>query len=213
MTLSTNCQWCHRLTTGTTHVDLVVLAVYLLSKEGGKTAWDTEDIAVRAFELSPARFAWRKRKDQINLELVRVSLSDAKKTEKGGRIEGSGRTGWSLSPEGHRWANGAADVLLLENHDRSRELGRGGSIDEQRWRRERERLVGCRAWAAWSENPTANIPMRDVREVFRIDDYADDRMRAAKIMRLQDLFAGDEAVCQFLATMAGHLKTGDVSDG
>lgn len=211
--MSIHCRWFSLLTTPSSHVDLVVLAVYLLGRAGGRTAWDTEDVAVKVFELSPTRFAWQKRKDQINLELVRVSLSDAKKPEKGGLIEGSGRTGWSLSPAGLDWARTAAEAMLLESHERSREAGRGGSIDEQRWRRERERLVGCLAWATWNDNPSADVPLRDVREVFRIDSYADHRMRAAKIARLQEMFADDDRVRDFLARMAGLLRSEDISDG
>ncbi|MFZ2068557.1 MAG: hypothetical protein WAV27_21505, partial [Xanthobacteraceae bacterium] len=52
--------------------EVVVLATYLA---GGRTSYtDTEDIAVKANEIAPGRFAWRKYKEQINIETVRKRL-------------------------------------------------------------------------------------------------------------------------------------------
>jgi hypothetical protein len=62
---------------GLSNHEIVTLAVYLL---GGDTQYlDTEDIAVKANEIAPGRFTWRKYSDQINIENVRAFLSDAKK--------------------------------------------------------------------------------------------------------------------------------------
>jgi hypothetical protein len=86
------------LTHQLTQCEIVILAVHLLG--GDQHAVDTEDVAIKAHELAPGRFSWRKYPEQINLELVRVYLSDAKKPEKGGLLLGSGRTGWSLTTHG-----------------------------------------------------------------------------------------------------------------
>ena len=56
---------------------MVIFAVYLLG--GGQKFVDTEDIAKKADQMSPGNFSWRKYQDQINLELIRVFLSNAKK--------------------------------------------------------------------------------------------------------------------------------------
>lgn len=184
------------------HSDLVVLAVYLLG--GDRKAVDTEDVAVRVYELSPTRFGWRKYPEQINLELVRVSLSDAKK---GGSalLAGSGKTGWTLTPAGRQWAAENADALLAEDRSQKREDGRGGSIDEQRWRRERERIV---ASTAWQQSVIGQHPsLRDAKEVFRIDSYAVGRMRSLKVTRLMSLFEQDAEILRFLAGMAALLET------
>jgi len=90
------------LTRQLTQREIVTLAVYLLG--GDQHAVDTEDAAIKTHELAPGRFAWRKYPEQINLELVRVYLSDAKKPEKGDLLVGSGRTGWSLTKAGLNWA-------------------------------------------------------------------------------------------------------------
>ena len=78
--------------------EVVVLATYLA---GGKTAYtDTEDIAVKANEIAPGRFTWRKYKEQINIETVRKRLWDATKADKGGYLIGSERDGWLLTQTG-----------------------------------------------------------------------------------------------------------------
>lgn len=52
--------------------ETVLVAVYLL--RGDSNSVDTEDVAVKANELAPGAFTWRKYRDQINLEIVRVVL-------------------------------------------------------------------------------------------------------------------------------------------
>jgi hypothetical protein len=190
------------LTSPAKHVDLVVLAVYLLG--GDQKAVDTEDVAIRAYELAPSRFAWRKYPSQINLELVRVSLSDAKKGDTS-RLVGSGNTGWSLTPAGLSWATQHADALLAADRTQKREEGRGGSVDEQRWRRERERLLATTAWQRWTSQQSGTL--REAKDVFRIDSYAVGRMRSVKVTRLTSLFKQDPEIFPFLSSMAELVET------
>ena len=51
---------------------IVVLAAYLAG--GAQRLVDTEDIAIKANDLAPGRFSWRKYPDQINIESVRKRL-------------------------------------------------------------------------------------------------------------------------------------------
>ena len=82
--------------------EIVVLAAYLI---GGQYKYvDTEDIAVKANELAPGRFSWRKYKDQINIDTVRKRLWDATKAEKGAYLIGTERGGWLVSEGGCRFA-------------------------------------------------------------------------------------------------------------
>src|SRR5437660_4246482 len=91
------------------HTELVTWAVYLLG--GDQRRIDTEDVAVKSFQLAPHRLAWRKYPEQINLELVRVYLSNAKKAEHGSLLTGSGRTGWSLTQKGLMWIRSSGTKL------------------------------------------------------------------------------------------------------
>jgi hypothetical protein len=182
-----------KLTANPSQMKVVALAVYLLG--GAQRAVDTEDVAVRAHQLAPGRFSWRKYPDQINLELIRVYLSDAK--TKGELVLGSGRTGWRLTQKGLVWAQHAVLQVGQTDTARSRENLRSGSIDEQRWRRERSRLISTSAWTSWNSGDR-EVSAAQAKEVFRIDSYAKGDLREAKITRLQSLFAEDHEIAAFL---------------
>jgi hypothetical protein len=190
------------LTDSVQQVEVVTLAVYLLG--GGERSVDTEDVAIKAHELAPGRFSWKKYPEQVNLELVRVYLSDGKKEDRGELLIGSGRTGWSLTPAGLEWARSAAPRLLGKDMTRTREEGSGGSVDEQRWRRERSRVMSTNAWARWKSGDQ-EVPLREAAEVFRIDTYAVGRIRSSKITRLRALFGDDPEVSGFLAHLTSIL--------
>ena len=183
------------LTRGPSQVELVTLAVFILGGEEKRI--DTEDVAMKAHELAPTRFAWRKYPNQINLELVRVYLSDGKSAEKGGYIEGSGKTGWTLTPSGLRWARDARDRLADGTLDISRDQARGGPLAEQRWRRERDRILASAVWADWKAG-LRSISTRDAEAIFRIDSYAVGRLRTQKIERIRSLFENDKDVMSFV---------------
>jgi hypothetical protein len=198
-------------TASASQIELVTLALYAL--EGDIRAVDTEDIAVKVHQLAPTRFSWRKYPDQINLELVRVYLSAAKDQERGGGlIDGTGRSGWTLTPAGLAWARTAAPKLLGKDFERSRKELLAGSIDEVRWRRERARVTSTTAWASWKTNPTVPVPMREAAEVFRIDAYAVGRTRALKVARLRQLFDDDPEIGPFIQATAEVVERKDEQD-
>ena len=193
------------LTNAPTQLEIVTLAVFLAG--GDKRPVDTEDVAVKAHELAPDRFAWRKYPEQINLELVRVSLSDAKKPKNGAMLDGSGDTGWSLTLAGLQWAKKAAGSFPGRDLGRRREESRRGGVEERRWRSERERIVESKAWKDWSSGKP-DISVRDAEDVFRIDSYAVGRMRSLKITRLRGLFAETDEIHEFLEHMSAILGAG-----
>lgn len=176
---------------------------------GGARAVDTEDVAVRSFELAPQLFCWQKYPQHINLELVRVALSDAKKPKNGGLTSGSGRAGWRLTQRGLAWAQ---QSLLTETRSAAGTTGRGkrtaGSVDVVRRNREKTRLQGSLAWRAWSEGQA--ISQRDARALFRIDQYTTDEMVEMKIVRLLDMPWNDSQVDRFLNRAADVLRQGVV---
>src|SRR6185437_1094281 len=104
--------------------EVVAIAVYRLG--GSQRAIDTEDVAVEAHKLAPGRFSWRKYPDQINLELIRVYLSDAKL--KHDLLLGSGKTGWRLTQLGLKWCEEAAGSVEVGDKSRTRAQSRSGSI-------------------------------------------------------------------------------------
>ena len=57
------------------NIEIVTFAVYLLGGETGPV--DTEDIAIKASELAPGKFTWKKYREQVNIDNIRKRLSDA----------------------------------------------------------------------------------------------------------------------------------------
>lgn len=188
-------------------MEVVTFAVYLLG--GASRSVDTEEIAIKAHEMAPSRFSWTRYPEQVNLELVRVFLSDAKK-KNFGWVVGSGKTGWGLTSKGLAWAKSNAG-----NHDvsemRPRRAGRSALPDERRWRREEARLralEATRAWLIHKKRPT----YAQALNVFRIDSYANEEMRQRNIARVLDLFSAEKELLGFLEQAANIVNSGERSE-
>jgi hypothetical protein len=179
--------------------EIVTLAVFLLG--GDQHVVDTEDVAVRASQLAPGRFSWRKHADQINLELIRVFLSDAKKRSNGALLAGSGRTGWTLTAAGQGWVQRRGQAFLGSDLRRARKDKRVDSVTEGRWRRERTRILASPAWQKWNSE-RVTVSTREAEDVFRIDAYAQGRIRDLKIGRLREMFLDDAELNEFVQAMA-----------
>jgi hypothetical protein len=79
--------------------EIVVLTAYLVGAQ--KMSADTEDIAIKANEIAPGRFSWRKYREQVNIESVRKRLWDATRQDSLIRSE---KTGWRLTKAGFDFA-------------------------------------------------------------------------------------------------------------
>jgi hypothetical protein len=183
---------------------IVVLALYFL--EGHSKRVDTEDVAIKAHQLAPGRFAWAKYPEQVNLELVRVALSDAKKPDKGRLIVGSGKTGWSLSPAGLAWAKVAA-VAYSEPVPLAPGQTHGSKSPHViRRDNERTRVLSSGAWAEWCAG-TRPPTLREVRTLLRIDSYTTAREISEKSSRLLAMFSDDPELREFVeAVVATAVK-------
>lgn len=187
------------LTNSATQLDVVMLAVYLLG--GNKKSVDTEDVAIKCHELAPGIFSWRKYKGQINLELVRVNLSNAKKLDYGKMLSGSGREGWRLSSHGVEWVSSQGKALLKKGHiELNSARLNAGSVDTVRKKREKTRLLLSTAWKTWNKDKPISI--RDARNLFRIDEYATGKMLEIKIVRLLSLFEENKEIGPFVREAA-----------
>ncbi len=85
---------------GYNNSDITIIEVYQLG--GALRHIHLEDVALKAAELSPKAFSWKKYPEHINMEAVRMAL----KNELGARnrrIVGSIRDGWMLTPNGLSW--------------------------------------------------------------------------------------------------------------
>jgi hypothetical protein len=183
--------------------EVVLLAAFQLG--ASQKAIDTEDVAVKANELAPGRFSWRKYPDQINLELVRVTLSDLKKGAYRGLLSGSGRSGWRMTAKGLEWIDQNEKRLLRSELGRAPEDAKFGSVDSARERRERKRLKASHAWQEWLLNPS-RVSRSAAAAVMRVDSYTTDRTFELKINRLKTTFRGDKEMLRFLDDMVEILR-------
>jgi hypothetical protein len=181
--------------------EVVTVAVYLLGGEGEPI--DTEDIAKRANEIAPGRFTWRKYKDQINLEVVRVYLSDAKKKAKGEYLLGSGNTGWSLSEAGLAFAREHVDAVeTLGAAEPRRNVGQ----DRVRQQRERARLLASEAYAKIAAGRADDLTRRDAESFFRIDSYVQGEARRRRIAMIANAHGDDRELGPVIEQLAEMIK-------
>jgi hypothetical protein len=180
--------------------EIVVLALYALGGEGGPVS--TEDVAVKANEIAPGRFAWKKYPEQINLEHVRVFLTDAKK-EKNGRLVGGGNaTGWVLSDRGLELAKRRAP--LLGTVDLSRVPV---SSKERFWRtRERARIEEVLLERGITSASSGSTPRSDAEAVFRLDEYIAGEARARILYRYLNAFGDDQVLGPVIRALADSVR-------
>ena len=188
--------------------ELVTLALGEL--DAASRPVDTEDVAVKAHELAPTAFAWRKYPEHINLELVRVALVDASRPKSGGLAQGRGRGGWVLTDAGVSWLT-ANRSRLLASLGRRPEAG-GARVKQPETlhvERERIRVTRSDAWRKWSNG--IDVTDHDAEGVFRVDHYTAENTRTTKVRALRDMFAGDPQLGPFLDAMAERAASNDTT--
>lgn len=191
-----------RLTKRLSNSDVVTLAVFLL---GGRDRYvDTEDVAMKAEELAPGRFTWRKYPQQINLELVRVHLSEVKGDSHGSLLRGSGVRGWTLTSNGLTWALRNASSAEPQAQVRRQNRDRGGSVDTKRMDREKSRITSTSAWRKWP-NEAASITRIEAEQIFRLDSHATAELRSEKIERLKKTLNGVPELESFIEFVARKI--------
>jgi len=183
---------------GLANHEVVVLAAYLAGAQ--KSVADTEDIAVKANELAPGRFTWRKYKDQINIDTVRKRLWDATRSEKGAYLIGSEKAGWRLTKVGFDFARRGVkktNAATLGKQRKSRE-------EQASHARELRRMVLQDAFVKFAKGRAQDVSKGDAERFFRIDDYVTGQSRSAKIERFKIIASSNKRLSQaieFLATL------------
>ncbi len=185
----------HPTTRELSNVEVVVLAVYALGGEKGPV--DTEDVAMKADELAPGRFTWRKYPGQVDLERVRVRLSEAKKPEHSSLLAGGGsKGGWHLTSTGVSWASRHAPQAVTGSAARkqvNKEL-------DQRRSNEEARIRGLPAWTKFVAGE--KVSLREAEAVFRVSEYVQGHRRRQLVDRGESLFVEDEELEPFVEAMA-----------
>jgi len=179
---------------------IVTLAVYLL---GGDSRYiDTEDIAMRANEIAPKRFIWKKHPDQINIENVRTFLSDAKKEKNGAFLVGSGKKGWLLTERGIQFAKKAVEKLGNVDLTRARL-----TIKDKQWlHRERTRMLSSTAFQKIQASGIDSVTVDEIKAFFRLDDYVSENTRKLKITRALNMFGDDPELGQIIRMFVDKIR-------
>jgi hypothetical protein len=182
--------------------EIVTIAVLLCG--GATKAVDTEDIAMKANEIAPGRFTWRKYPQQIMLEHIRVFLSDAKKPKNGSYISGSGDDGWMLTPAGQSFCERAVKTLRV-SHSQKLPM----SSEEKRWMsRERKRLLASPTTTKIHNGLDAEISLREAEEFFKLDDYVVGTTRERRLDRYLNLFQNDRELGPLVSHLAKRVREG-----
>jgi hypothetical protein len=182
--------------------EIVVLATYLAG--GAKDVSDTEDIAIKANELAPGRFTWRKYSDQINIDTVRKRLWDATKPEKGSYLIGSERAGWRLTKAGFDFARRRIKKLSTPALSKPRKSKEESAAQT----REIKRLVREDAFLKFRRGRQAEITKSDAERFFRIDDYVTGKSRSAKIERFRIIASRNSELSNAIIFLSGLVKEG-----
>ncbi len=168
--------------------ELLTLVVYLV---GGDTREvDTEDVAVKANELAPGRFTWRKYADQINLEIVRACLSDAKKKKYGALLNGTGTTGWLLTETGLEFAKKVVDRV----DNPAAAVKRLNSDEKRRRKTEQARVAASEAFRKYAAGDQDQVTKREVETVFRLNEYIVGNFRQKKVQRIVNALGDNDEV-------------------
>jgi hypothetical protein len=168
---------------------------------GHARAIDTEDVAVKANEIAPGRFAWRKYPDQINIDTVRKRLWDARKDDKGGFVFGSEKDGWQLTEKGVKFAKKSRKHLKDGNS-----VARSSLMERRFARAEKLRMLDTQAYAKFSTGCQSAITQREAETFFRIDDYVLGEEREKKITRALNLFGNDRQLGPLVHFLADTVR-------
>ena len=182
--------------------EIVTLAVYLL---GGDSRYvDTEDVAVKANEIAPGRFTWRKYPDQISEDAVSKRLWDATRPDKGAYLLGSEKKGWLLTRRGLEFARDKARELAQADLSRT-----PMTASERRWyQNERGRMLTEPAFLKFQSGNLHEVGSREAEAFFRVDDYVVGEARQRKITRILNVFGEDPELGQAVRQLAEKVPGG-----
>ncbi|MBN2395555.1 MAG: hypothetical protein JXC36_03710 [Candidatus Atribacteria bacterium] len=182
------------------NIEIVTISVYLLS--GDSKLVDTEDIAVKTNELAPGRFVWLKYQDQINIEKVRTSLSDAKKSKNGSYIIGLHKDGWQLTQAGLDFSK--KNIRDFRKVDISRPpINKKEAIY---YNREKLRMLSTEAYKKVISNNSKAVTVQEAEAFFRLDEYIKGEIRNQKIERIVTSFNDDPDLKDVIQILAERVR-------
>jgi hypothetical protein len=165
--------------------DIAVMAVHMW---GGALRYvHLEDVAIKAAELSPRSFSWKKYPEQINLEAVRLALKNELSLTDN-RVTGSIKDGWMLTPKGLTWC--------INNSDIGRDQGLLDPI-----RKEVGRARKTSAFTKTFENRDKGVSIVEVESLLRTNEYSTPRNRRERAIALTNAAVLDSQLMSVLIAL------------
>lgn len=154
-----------------------LLALYDLG--GSRHAVDTEDVAMRAAEVAPKAFRWRRYPEQVNLEAVRLALKDNKKEA---FVTGGVRDGWQLT---------LAAVRRCE-------VFRGGAeVSEP----DTGLIRRSAAFRAWRKGGVEVVTTLQIMDLLRVNEYFPTAKRRQRVVAFLNAAGSDTELSRFAAAL------------
>lgn len=186
------------------NLQLVTLAI---SELGGATqSVDIEDIAIRAYELAPEKFSWRKYPERIDLRVVQYGLKDAASNRKGEPlIKGSLKHGYMLTAVGLEW---------LEKN----QLINGGKLPQSSTRRqsaadklsiEQARLLTSTTFLKFKSDEFEEIKYSDFQEFVRVNDYFPEHVRQKRYGVVENAVRGNHELEELWILLTEKFMDGE----
>jgi hypothetical protein len=181
--------------------DIVAIAAFLAGAISKPV--DMEDIAIKANEIAPGRFSWRKYKDQIDLELIYKHLWDLTKPDKGSFVTGSKNEGWMLTLAGTSFAEKAVKAIGGSKLGGSRLSPK----DKERLKRDRARMLSEPAFLKIAGGRASEVTLPEAERFFRLDDYVQGDARERKIVQAENAFHDDDQLGPAVAKAAQLVRS------
>jgi hypothetical protein len=141
---------------------------------------------MKAHELAPGVFTWKKYKSQIDRQAIYKHLWDQMKADNGGEyVVLVKNDGWMLTLSGTEFARGAvANLKSISPAVKKKK--------QEPWvGRERVRMLGETAYAKYAEGRKEEIALIDAEKLFRLDDYVIGEARERKVRQAENAFHDD----------------------
>ena len=175
-------------------VEILLQAIY--SSGGVQRYLDTEDIAQKAYQISPNSLCWKKYSDQIDLNKVKVNLYQASKKK---LLSGNKKKGWMLTSKG------------LEATEKSRKKSSNGF---QLRSLKKDIIDQDIEITRISKNPIflnfqkekLKPSFRQMESIFRIDSYTTPENRKIRIRKVVNLCRKNSQISDFLKKNLKILK-------
>jgi hypothetical protein len=196
--------------------ELVVYGLYLLG--GATRRIHTEDVAVKCHELFPDSFSWTKYTQYPDKDIVRVALTDARKSQYGAMVDGragqkrqgSGRAfgasaedGWMLTEAGLQW------VLEHQSSLSGYPADHAAKDHRQKLLKELARVRKHELFQRFTEDPDRFSAMiGDVADLLRCRVDADQEVWSVRFntIRRQAEAAEQRDVVDFIAKCRGAVE-------